>query len=167
MNIQGMVKLGSSSSSVLPPLMDSSSSPYNNETSHVTCFSEPMEEDQKTQEEEVEDMIDPYNSSLLASSSSSNPNSEISPVSNSFFMPTWPNLQYPDSFLMQDQPILKMLLENHGPNMKTTVSKAEFSQDSAVSNHEVIQRSFQNHHHPQHHPSSSCGPVDLDCLWNY
>ncbi|XP_031254215.1 NAC domain-containing protein 79 [Pistacia vera] len=172
-NIQGMVKLGSfvennlSSSPVLPPLMDSS--PYNNsesrttnvnETSHVTCFSEPME-DQKTQEEE--DMMDPYNTSLLAFSSSSNPQSDISPVSNSFFMPTLPNLHYPDSFFMQDQSILKMLLENHGPNMKKTFSKAEFSQDSVVSNQEAVQKSFEDHHHP----SSSGGPVDLDCLWNY
>ncbi|KAJ4707418.1 NAC domain protein [Melia azedarach] len=185
-HIQGLVKLGSfgnntmiNPSSVLPPLMDSS--PYNSETrtttvnenSHVTCFSDPME-DQKTQEE----MIDSFNNSLLASSSSSNPHSEISPasillskstVSNSQaqlytnqILPTIANLQYPDSFLMQDQSILKMLLDNHGPNMKRN-SKAEFSQDSVVSNHELIQRSFDD----QEAPSSSAGPVDLDCLWSY
>lgn len=185
-HIQGLVKLGSfgnntmiNPSSVLPPLMDSS--PYNSETrtttvnenSHVTCFSDPME-DQKTQEE----MIDSFNNSLLASSSSSNPHSEISPasillskstVSNSQaqlytnqILPTIANLQYPDSFLMQDQSILKMLLDNHGPNMKRN-SKAEFSQDSVVSNHELIQRPFDD----QEAPSSSAGPVDLDCLWSY
>ncbi|XP_044505326.1 NAC domain-containing protein 100-like [Mangifera indica] len=169
MNIQGMVKLGSifgnnsCSSSALPLLMDSS---------HVTCFSEPIEEEEdhkiKTYKEEEEDMMDPYNTSLLAPSSSSNPHSDINfPVSGSISvaqtMPNFPNLQHPDSIFMQDQSILKMLLENHEPSMKTTVSKAKFSQDSVVSNHEVVQKSFQDHHHP----SSSGGPVDLDYLWNY
>ncbi|KAH9740169.1 hypothetical protein WN944_005552 [Citrus x changshan-huyou] len=179
-HIQGMVKLGSFGngigSSALPPLMDSS--PYNsetrttiNETFHVTCFSDALE-DQKAQE----DMIDSFNNSLLASSSSSNPHSEISPASiflskssfsNSLYadqiLPRIANMQYPDSFLMQDQSILKMLLENHGPNMKKN-SKAEFSQDdSVVSNHEFIQGSFDD----QEDPSSSAGPVALDCLWNY
>lgn len=179
-HIQGMVKLGSFGngigSSALPPLMDSS--PYNsetrttiNETSHVTCFSDALE-DQKAQE----DMIDSFNNSLLASSSSSNPHSEISPASiflskssfsNSLYadqiLPRIANMQYPDSFLMQDQSILKMLLENHGPSTKKN-SKAEFSQDeSVVSNHEFIQGSFDDHEDP----SSSAGPVALDCLWNY
>ncbi|KAK0585296.1 hypothetical protein LWI29_026389 [Acer saccharum] len=169
-HIQGMVKLGSfennMSPSVLPPLMDSS--PNNNsetitavnETSHVTCFSDPME-DQKTSKTQEEDMIDSFNTCFLASS---NPlHSVISPVSflskssvsNSFYanqiLPNIGNLpHYPDAFLLQDQSILKILLENHGPNPNP---KTEFSQDSVVSN--------------QEDPSTSGGPVDLDCLWNY
>ncbi|KAK3212569.1 hypothetical protein Dsin_017275 [Dipteronia sinensis] len=175
-HIQGMVKLGSfendMSPSVLPPLMDSS--PCNNsetitavkETSHVTCFSDPME-DQKITTTQEEDMTDSFNTCLLASS---NPlHSVISPVSflskssvsNSFFanqiLPNIGNLHhYPDAFLLQDQSILKVLLENHGPNMKPNPNpnpKTDFSQDSVVSN--------------QEDPSTSGGPVDLDCLWNY
>ncbi|KAH7554563.1 hypothetical protein ACOSP7_028012 [Xanthoceras sorbifolium] len=173
-HVQGMmVKLDYDISppSVLPPLMDSP--PYNsnnsagavNETiSHVTCFSDPMEEDQKT-----EDMIDSFNTSLLASSNPPPPpsHSAISPVpfltkssvSSSFYanqiLPSLANLHYQDAaFLMQDQSLLKMLLENHGPPSMNPNPKTEFSQDdSAVSN--------------QEDPSSSCGPVDLDCLWNY
>lgn len=150
--------------SVLPPLMDSS--PHNSETrtgagetSHVTCFSDPME-DQKTPEE----MIDSFNTSLLASSSSS----DISPTSillsktflpssayTNQIIPNIGNLQYSDSFWMQDQSILKMLLESPRVNSRQN-SKAEFSQDSVVSNPEMIQD-----------PSCSAGPADLGCLWSY
>ncbi|XWS40902.1 hypothetical protein CRYUN_Cryun17cG0036000 [Craigia yunnanensis] len=150
--------------SLLPPLMDSS--PPNSETrtgagetSYVTCFSNPME-DQKTSEE----MIDCFNTSLLASSSSS----DISPTSvfmsktslpnsayTNQFIPNIGNLQYSDSFWIQDQSILKMLLESPGGRSKQN-PKAEFSQDSVVSNPEMIQD-----------PSCSAGPVDLGCLWSY
>lgn len=147
------------------------SSPYNSETrtgfgetSHVTCFSDPME-DQKTKEE----MVDSFNTSILGASASSNP-SYISSAPNSSFYSNVGNLHYSDSVFMQDQSILKMLLENHAPNMKRH-TKAEFSPEagfstdisSVVSNHDVAQRSFED----QEDPSSSSGPVDIDCLWNY
>ncbi|RVW80886.1 NAC domain-containing protein 79 [Vitis vinifera] len=67
------------SSSQLPPLTDSS--PFSSETrtvgdsSHVTCFSNQME-DRKPQE----DMIDSFNNPLLAASSSSSNPSDISPL---------------------------------------------------------------------------------------
>ncbi|XP_060672583.1 NAC domain-containing protein 100 [Ziziphus jujuba] len=203
-HISGLMRLSSYGSeyrpSLLPPLMDSP--PYNNEntgtstvgkTSHVTCFSDPME-DQKIHPKEIFDsfnIISNNNNPLLASSSSSsNPSDIISPASfqfaskNSVPIPnplsytnqiatSFGNLQYPESFLMQDQSILKMLLENHAPNMKRN-SRTEFSQgtgglsttdmSSALSNHhDMVQRSFED----QDDPSSSVGPVDLDCLWNY
>ncbi|XVE68175.1 hypothetical protein DITRI_Ditri09bG0047700 [Diplodiscus trichospermus] len=167
-HISGLTRLGSYRNdlpaSVLPPLMDSS--PHNSETrtgagetSYVTCFSDPME-DQKTPEE----MMDTFNTSLLVPSSSS----AISPTSalmsktflpNSAYtnqiIPNIGNLQYSDSLWMQDQSILKMLLESRGLRSKQ-ISNAEFSQDSVVSNPEMIQD-----------PSCSAGPVDLACLWSY
>lgn len=195
-HISGLVRLSSYGHdqfrpSLLPPLMDSHSPPYNNDTrtttpttvgktySHVPCFSNPME-DQKIQQ----DMIDSFNNNHnpLLPSSSSNP-SDISPASfqfsktslpNSLYsnqtMPNFGNLQYPDSFLMPDQSILRMFMGNHAPNVKRS-SRTEFSQDtglstdmsSAMSNHDMVQRSFED----QDDPSSSVGPVDLDCLWNY
>ncbi|XVF60577.1 hypothetical protein PTKIN_Ptkin08bG0059000 [Pterospermum kingtungense] len=141
----------------LPPLMDSS--PHNSETrtgagagaesSHVTCFSDPLE-DQKTSEEE---MIDSFNtSSDISPSSTSLPNSVYA---NQIILTNIGNLQYSDSFWMQDQSIFKMLLESHGDRSKLN-SKAEFSPDSIVSNPEMIQD-----------PSCSAGPVDLGCLWSY
>lgn len=174
------------SSSQLPPLTDSS--PFSSETrtvgdsSHVTCFSNQME-DRKPQE----DMIDSFNNPLLAASSSSSNPSDISPASllfskfpfpNSFHTPQNPlnlgNCQFPDSFLIPDQSILRILLENQGSDMKPS-SKTEFSQEtglstdintdisSVVSTHEMVQRSFED----QNDPSTSAGPVDIDCLWNY
>nr|UBT01610.1 NAC transcription factor 05 [Litchi chinensis] len=175
-HIQGMVRLGSfendMSPSVLPPLMDSS--PYNNsetgtaavnEASHVTCFSDPMEDQKTTTQEDM--IVDSCFNNTCSSTflpSSNHPHSDISPssflskssVSNSFYanqiLPTLANLHYPDAFLMQDQSILKILLENHPSDMKLN-PKTEFSQDSVVSN--------------QEDPSTSGGPAALDCFWNY
>ncbi|XVF58309.1 hypothetical protein PTKIN_Ptkin07bG0055500 [Pterospermum kingtungense] len=130
----------------LPPLMDSS--PNNSETrtgagggetSHVTCFSDPME-DQKTH-----DMIDSFTTSVLLSKPS---------LSNSAYtnqlIPNIGNLQYSDSFWVQDDQSM-FCGGRSKPNLE-----AEFSQDSVVSNPEMIQ-----------HPSCSAGPVDLGCLWSY
>ncbi|KAM3761745.1 hypothetical protein ACB098_01G291500 [Castanea mollissima] len=163
-HISGLMKLSSyaneSCPSLLPPLMDSS--PYNSETrtgagetSHGTCFSNPME-DHKT------------NTGLLAASSSLSP-SYISSAPNSDYCTNMGNLQYSDTALMQDQ-LFRMLFENHAGNMKQNM-KAEFSSEtgfsadmsSVVSNHDMARRSFED----QDDPSNSGGPVDIDCLWNY
>ncbi|KAK9272758.1 hypothetical protein L1049_003135 [Liquidambar formosana] len=131
-----------------------------------------------------QDMIRGLNTPLLTPPS--NP-SHISPASllfskislpNSFystqFAPNIGNLQYPDSTLVQDQSMLRAFLEKYGSNMQQN-SKAEFSQEtgqsgdmntdisSVVSNHDMGQRSFED----QDGPSTSAGPVDLDCLWSY
>eukprot|EP00257_Ricinus_communis_P023313 XP_015583259.1 NAC domain-containing protein 100 [Ricinus communis] len=85
--------------------------------------------------------------------------------------PTFANLQYQDSVLMPEQQfILRMLLDNQGPNLKQT-SKMEISHDtglrpdmsSVIINPEMVQRSFDD----QEGPLSSAGPVYLDCLWSY
>ncbi|KAJ8750183.1 hypothetical protein K2173_014098 [Erythroxylum novogranatense] len=161
---------------LLPPLMDDS--PHNSETrtnpgdtSHVTCFSNPTE-DQKRQE----DMVDSFKTSILATSSSSNISSaplllSKDPLATSFYSsqisPSIVNLQYPDSVFLPHQSILRLLLENNGANMNRN-SKAELSQDTGLSTdmcsgHDMFQRSFEH----QEYPSSYGGPVDLDCLWNY
>ncbi|GKU97229.1 hypothetical protein SLEP1_g10398 [Rubroshorea leprosula] len=175
-NISGLVRLSSYGNefrpSVMPPLMDSS--PNNSETiaaagetSHVTSFSNPLE-DQKAQE----DGMDSFHTSLVASSSSSNP-SNVSPVSVLLsgslqnppcayqIIPSTENLQFAESFLMQDGSILKMLIENQGENMKMN-PKVEFSQDSGVSKTESIQRTFDNQD-----LSGSAGPVNPDWFWSY
>uniref|UniRef100_A0A2N9GZ15 NAC domain-containing protein n=1 Tax=Fagus sylvatica TaxID=28930 RepID=A0A2N9GZ15_FAGSY len=172
-HISGLVKLSSYANESqplhMPPLMDFS--PYNSETrtgagetSHVTCFSDSME-DQKIKEH----MVDNFNTPLLAASSSSNP-SYVSSAPNSAYYSNMGNLHYSDTNLMQDQSIFRMLLENHAINMKQNM-KAEFSPEtgfstdisSAVSNHDMAGGSFED----QEDPSTSGGPVDIGCLWNY
>lgn len=155
-HISGFTRL-SSYGNGMPPLMDSSpphvsetrtGTGTGGETSHVTCFSDPME-DQKPSEEE---MTDSFNSDKYSPSSTTT-------LQNSAYanqvIPNIGNLQYLDSFWMQDQCIFKMILENPGGHSKLN-SKTEFSQDSVVSNPEMVQ-----------YPSYSAGPVDLGCLWSY
>lgn len=179
-HISGLVRLSSYGNelkpTILPPLMDSSQ--HNNDKrtnigdkSHVTCFSNPTE-DQKPHET----IADCFNISLRAPFSSSNmsPSSVLfskpSPP-NSFYssqiLPNIANFQYPDSVMMPEHSMLRILLENHGPGMNLN-SKRELSEDtglstdmsSVVTNHELVHGSFED-------PSSSAGPVDLDYLWNY
>lgn len=179
-HISGLVRLSSYGNelkpTVLPPLMDSSQ--HNNDKrtnigdkSHVTCFSNPTE-DQKPHET----IADCFNISLRAPLSSSNmsPSSVLfskpSPP-NSFYsshiLPNIANFQYPDSVMMPEHSMLRILLENQGPGMNLN-SKRELSEDtglstdmsSVVTNHELVHGSFED-------PSSSAGPVDLDYLWNY
>lgn len=179
-HISGLVRLSSYGNelkpTILPPLMDSSQ--HNNDKrtnigdkSHVTCFSNPTE-DQKPHET----IADCFNISLRAPLSSSNmsPSSVLfskpSPP-NSFYssqiLPNIANFQYPDSVMMPEHSMLRILLENHGPGMNLN-SKRELSEDtglstdmsSVVTNHQLVHGSFED-------PSSSAGPVDLDYLWNY
>uniref|UniRef100_A0A5B6ZMP5 NAC domain-containing protein n=1 Tax=Davidia involucrata TaxID=16924 RepID=A0A5B6ZMP5_DAVIN len=151
-HISGLVRIASYGDELklrpsnLPPLMDCS--PYEGQTgstaadaSHVTCFS-----DQKPPEPE-----DSFNKA-----------SGVSPASSLFFSPQiMPNIdtsQYPDAFLMQDQSILSILLQNNGPNAKR-YPKTDFSRDMTTT--EMGRRSYVED------PITSAGPVDLDCLWNY
>lgn len=178
-HITGLVRISSYGnelrpSSLLPPLMDSS--PHNSETrtsggdtSHVTCFSKPMEH-----QNAMEDVFDSFDNPpfLLTCTSSSNispapilssktslPNSSYS----SQISPSFSNLQYPDPALMPEQSILKMLLEDHRSNTKQN-SKMELSiTPDVVINPELMQRSFEH----REAPPNSAGPIDLDCLWSY
>ncbi|KAJ7974384.1 NAC domain [Quillaja saponaria] len=150
-HISGLVRLSSCdkqlSSSLLPPLMDSS--PYNIQKTAVgelsTCFSNPME-DQKTQD----DTVDSFDTPFLASSCSSNP-SNISPASDlsTQITPQFENAENSDYFSMQDQFLLKMLLENHGSNLK--------------GNQELVHMSFG----VEDYVPNSAGHLDFSGLWNY
>lgn len=155
--------------SQLPSLMNSSS-PYKGKMGddvtekslHVTCFSNQVES-HKT----LEEMIDNLYPADISSSSSSLLYSKI-PLLNPFY-----SSQIPDSALIQHQSALRILLENNGSIIRRN-SKAEFSQETAlsadmnndissVSNHDMVDKSFED----QDDPSTSAGPIDLDCLWNY
>ncbi|XP_011035791.1 PREDICTED: NAC domain-containing protein 100-like [Populus euphratica] len=179
-HISGLVRLSSCGNelkpSILPPLMDPSQHKNDKRTnvgdkSHVTCFSNPTE-DQKPHET----IADCFNISFGAPSSSSNmsPSSVLfskSSPPNSFYssqiLPNIANFQSPESVMMPEHSMLRILLENHGPGMNLN-SKRELSEDtglstdmsSVVTNHELVHRPFED-------PSSSAGPVDLDYLWNY
>lgn len=176
--------------SELPPLMDLSSDEAQTRTtvgdaSHVTCFSNPMEveveveEDQKPLYNLINNNINITPSSYITTSSSKA--SVFSPASqpfprvstpNSYFSshqinPYMENLQCADSIFMQDQSILKLLLEDYGPNLRHG-TKTELSHDtdrssSPMSNHGIHlgPRVFQEC------PITTVGQVDLDYLWNY
>ncbi|KAE8721227.1 NAC100 protein [Hibiscus syriacus] len=135
----------------LPSLVDSSP-PRNSETravvigetSNVTCFSDPMDDCKA-----LDEMIDSFDACLLPSSSSS-----ANSLHNSSYIttkanqtnPNIGNLQYPDYFWVQDQSVLRILIQSRD-------SKPDISQDSA----EMIQD-----------PSCAAGPVGLgNCFWDY
>ncbi|XP_022736817.1 NAC domain-containing protein 100-like [Durio zibethinus] len=179
-HISGMVRMGSFGNELgpagLPPLMESS--PCNGkskpvaELAYVPCFSNPIDVQ--------EDTIGNFNSPLLPVSS--NP-TDIFPLSNSFYsaqaIPSLSNFQFPGSVLMQDQSILRALIESHGSNIrqdfKTEREMVSVSQEtvlttdinneisSVVSNLEMGKRPFDD----QEAPSTSAGPLDLDCFWHY
>ncbi|EXB31943.1 NAC domain-containing protein 100 [Morus notabilis] len=174
-HISGLVRLSSYGNdlgpSLLPPLMDSPSYDNNNNrndmrtavgkmtsSSHVTCFSDPME-DQKSHEKDMTE-------TSFNNNNNNNPSSSFPFYSNQIPQ-SFMNLSYADSVLMQDQSVLSLLLETHATGTKRS-AKTEFSHEtdvssSMVSHHDMAQRSFED----QNDPSSSAGPVDLDCLWNY
>lgn len=133
----------STDNSNLPLLMDMS--PYNNNTqitttarssgetcnSHVTCFSDSVE-DQKPQ------TYDHYHAPL-----SSSPVSVDFPSQSMAYME---NFQYGDSGLMQDNSIMRLLIDNnYGSESKQSL------------------RGYEDHDFN----ITSTGPVDIDCLWNY
>lgn len=157
----------------LPPLMDDS--PYNSETkttigetSHVTCFSDPnnLIEEQKTQQDDI--IVDSFETQIIGTSSyySSKNYSDFSPASWNF-SPQVGNLFSSDCFMVQEEPMLKMLIENHESSTKYKNQKAmenDFDVDnsSVIYNNEMFQRSFGNQY-----SSASLGHVDNDLLWNF
>ncbi|KAJ8546049.1 hypothetical protein K7X08_018632 [Anisodus acutangulus] len=136
-----------SRSSNLPPLMDMS--PYNTKitttarssgatsnNSHVTCFSDSMEE-QKPQTHHHQH--NPLSCSPVSVDFPKDPSN----VPNNT-MPYMENFQYGDSGLMQDNSIMRLLLDNN------------YGSESKL-------RGYEDHDFD----INSTGPVDIDCLWNY
>ncbi|RZC60890.1 hypothetical protein C5167_022640 [Papaver somniferum] len=169
------------SSSLLPPLMDTSSiGNKSDKSNYVTCFSNAttlMEQGHQKRMENITDHQNFNNNSIISTTSL---------VPNSIYLnqtlPNIGNFQYPTSISVEDQSILKALqLENnHGSssNCKAEREMVSISQDtglttdmnmeisSVVSNNEMsttTSRSFEE----QEVPSTSTGHVDLDCIWNY
>ncbi|CAI9109732.1 OLC1v1009608C1 [Oldenlandia corymbosa var. corymbosa] len=158
--------------SELPPLMELSSDEAQtriigtDQPSQMACFPNQMEmEDQKPHHIPTNN----NNPSLIASSSSpasfqfpklSTQNSYFS----SQFLPYTETLHFPDSIYMQDQSILKLLLEDYGPNVRHH-AKTEMSQDTDTSSSDHG-TDFKPHGY-QDCPIPTVGQVDLDYLWNY
>lgn len=65
---------------------------------------------------------------------------------------------------MQDQSILRLLLENNNGSDMEKNSKRELSQETGLS---TDQDSGQRCYEGEDYPYTSNGAVDLDCLWNY
>ncbi|XP_021891877.1 NAC domain-containing protein 100 [Carica papaya] len=168
-HISGLVKMSSFGNELgisgLPPLTDSL--PYNPKTkafaesAYVPCFSNnPI--DVRTNQNQ-------FNNPLVANQFDTFPFS-----SNSFYSPQ--TLQLPGgSVLIQDQSLLKALIENHGQTTERdkmisasqeTGLSTEINNEisSVMSNLEMGKRSFGDQQHP---PSTSTQPVDLDCFWSY
>ncbi|XWS37333.1 hypothetical protein CRYUN_Cryun19dG0033600 [Craigia yunnanensis] len=185
-HISGLIRVGSFGNELgpagLPPLMESS--PYNGkskpvaESAYVPCFSNPIDL-QRNQE----DTIDNFNNPVLPVSSNPTDIYPRIPLPDSFYsaqaVPVPSNFQFPGSVLMQDQSILRALIENHGSNMrqdfKTEREIVSISQEtclttdinteisSVVSNLEIGKRAFDD----QEAPSTSAGALDLDYFWHY
>lgn len=192
-HISGLAGLGSFGNELgppgLPPLMDSS--PDNGsktiksvaDSAYVSCFSNSidLQRNQKTTTT-IENF---FNNPPPISVSSNCPDvfPRIPLSSNSFYsplsVPVPSHAQFPGSVFMQDHSILRALIENQGSNMsqsfKTEREMISVSQDtgltadmnpeisSVVSNLEMVKRPFNDHDAP----STSAGPVDFDCFWNY
>jgi hypothetical protein len=183
MHIQDLASFNSIGKEQLPPLMDSP--PNNSETkntigdsSHVTCYNDPnlIGYNQRTQKDNDNNIVD--ETPMLASSYSSNPsydnNNNISPAS---WTPTTMshqskqigNSHSSDCFMVQEQSMLKMLIdENNGTSTKTKNQKAQecdFDVDisSMMYNNEMFQRPYVS----EEYSSSSIGHYESGYLWNF
>ncbi|KAF7806209.1 NAC domain-containing protein 100-like [Senna tora] len=183
-HISGMMRLDSlgndMGSSGLPPLTDSS--PYTGnktkpltESAYVPCFSNPIDA-QRNQG----GIFDSSTNSFFGVSS----NPTRIPLSGSLYstqppLQPPPNLAFPTSvYSLQDQTLLRALIENHGSNrnsFKTEGEMVSVSQEtgltttdmnpeisSVVSSFDMGRRPFENHHLP-----ASAASVEFESLWNY
>lgn len=135
-DLRGFVSFEELQPPLLPPLTDSS--PYEiseanaamlAKRSHVTCFS--------SQFSVAESQKAPPTTMATAATQEDHAMMEQNMV----------DFQFADSLLMQDEPVLKFLLEG-----KST-SKTELSEETSFSVSDRVQ--------------NPAGPVSLDCLWNY
>jgi len=134
-DLQGFVSFEELQPPLLPPLMDSS--PYEigeanaamlAKRSHVTCFSSQLS---------------------VAENHKALPTTMATPASqedHSMMEQNMVDFQFADSLLMQEEPVLKFLLEGKG------TSKTELSEETSFSVSDMVQ--------------NPAGPVSLDCLWN-
>lgn len=143
-NLPGFVSLEELQQPFLPPLMDSS--PYEicerkatitANQSHVTCLSyHPLVAENQRATTTTTTTTTTY---LIPPKF---------PPQNTLMEQNTADFQFADSLLMQDEPILKFLLEGN----KGT-PKDELSQDTSLCVGDIAQ--------------NPPGPIDLDCLWDY
>lgn len=151
-DVPGFVSLGEVHQPCLPPLMDSSS-PYNiTETKvmvanppHVTCFSN---QDLVGKDKKI------TTNTTLTETATQEDRAMMSPLMDQNIV----DFQFMDSVFMQDQSILKVLLEGKGS------SKVGFSQETELS---CGDGEMNNHLSNYGMVENSDGPIDLDCLWDY
>lgn len=172
-------------SSGLPPLTDSA--PYtgsktepSTESAYVPCFSKPIDA-QRNQG----GVFDSFSNSLSGVPSNLSDTFPRIPLSGSLYSTHGQGLQSPANlalpgsvYNLQDQTILRALLENHGSNRTSFKTEREMftvSQEtglttdmnpeisSVVSSFDMGRRPFDN----QHPPSASAAPLDFESLWNY
>ncbi|XAR65495.1 hypothetical protein NMG60_11009638 [Bertholletia excelsa] len=172
-HISGLVRMNSSVNEqgpFMPPLMDSSPSGSGSkpEPVHVSCFSNPIDNQKIPQE-----MINYTNNPSF--STSSNPSDFFPRISipiPSYSVQAAPvegNLPYPCSFSVQDQAVLRGLIENYGSNayqsLKTEEDMVSLSQETALSNdmNTEISSVVSN----LEAPSAPLGQMEFSYLWNY
>ena len=125
----------------LPPLMEISSfegGSSRTETSHVTCFSESVEEQKPNNQELVGSWSSSYNATRTEPGNFG-PNPLVQNIEN---------FQYQDSMWMQDPSILKILIESNNDSVMRQNPKTESVED-------------------QDYGLNSGGQYDFDCIWNY
>lgn len=151
----------------LPPLVDNSVT----DSLHVPCFSSAIDIHKPHMINYINNPLYPLNNS-----NASDMFPTMCPANPSQSLEIQENLPCPGSFPGQDQAMLKGLFENYGTsvrqNLKTENEMISLSQEtglgrdmkngisSVVCNLDVGRRSFDA-------PSTSVGPLDFDCLWNY
>lgn len=197
-HISGMMRLDSLGnelgSSGLPPLTESSPYSGNNniktkpptESAYVPCFSNPIDAQRNHHGGGIFDSF--TNSSLYGvSSDHSRPRIPLSGGGSLYSPPTQTqvqvglqaqqppsNLALPNSvYTLQDQTILRALLENHGSNRNNSF-KAEremisVSQETGLTTdmNPEISSVVSSFNHQQHVPASAAASVDFESLWNY
>lgn len=171
-HFSGLMRMDSSGVTVsgsLPPLLDSPAAfgnrvinPSVPESNHVPCFSNPIEI-QTTQKSMINNFLNnpifPFdsNSSLLLEG-------QPDPIMH----------QFPcgSPFPVYDQAILRGLTGMNGHGLKMETEMVTGSQDTGISseknteissNHEKGKRGIED----EEAPSTSVGPIDVDCFWNY
>ncbi|KAK8584048.1 hypothetical protein V6N13_109449 [Hibiscus sabdariffa] len=103
-------------------------------TAYVPCFSNPTDFQTNKQDTDAVAVADRFNSVLLPV-----PRNSPNILPNPFF-------SFPGTFLIQNRPILKALVDNHGPNMKIDTGRST----TDINNAEISGEAF-----------------NMDCFWRF
>lgn len=161
-NISGLMRINSGDvTTSLPPLINSPTAfdgrminPTISESVHVPCFSNSIDI-QTTQKHMINNFI-------------SNPTFPFDNHSDPILHP-FPSSS---SFTVHDQAILRGLIDiyGHGLKMETEIVTSHDTGVSSEKNNEICSNFGKGKSSivdQETAPSTSVGPIDLDCLWNY